>query len=213
MYSIITLFNQYPILKEISETNKIKIKNSLVHKKFKALQYIKSVGNTCEGVPFVIKGEINIYKVNNEGHETNLYNMKPNDFCHESLSCILKLSSLDIVAQAVYDSDIIIIPIDIFNEVFLSDINFIKYIYIDLYENFKRIIEEKEGMLHEPLDKRLWTLLISSNSKYIYTTHESLAKKLCTSREVISRKLKLLEKSGKLILNRGKIEILKIKNT
>ena len=72
---------------------------------------------------------------------------------------------------------------------------------------FNVIINVKEEVKHEPLTNRLIKLLISKNSKNIYVTHNDLAFELDSAREVISRKLKQLEKMGYLKLSRGKIQI------
>ena len=67
----------------------------------------------------------------------------------------------------------------------------------------------KEEVKHESLTNRLVKLLIDKKSKNIYLTHNDLAFELYSSREVISRKLKELEKKGYLKLSRGKIQIQK----
>ena len=50
-------------------------------------------------------------------------------------------------------------------------------------------------------------LLIDKKSRNIYITHNELAFELDSAREVVSRKLKELEKRGYLKLSRGKIQI------
>ena len=105
------------------------------------------------------------------------------------------------------NSKICIIPFDIVNTYLLNNTLFLQYIYKDLYSKFNVIINVKEEVKHEPLTNRLIKLLISKNSKNIYVTHNDLAFELDSAREVISRKLKQLEKMGYLKLSRGKIQI------
>ena len=50
---------------------------------------------------------------------------------------------------------------------------------------------------------------IDKNSNIIYATHNELAFEIDSVREVVSRKLKSIEKSGYIKLERGKIVILK----
>ena len=76
-----------------------------------------------------------------------------------------------------------------------------------LYEKFKLIINVKEEVKHESLEKRLVKLLIEKNSRNIYITHNDLAFELDSAREVVSRRLKELERQGYLKLSRGKITI------
>ena len=81
--------------------------------------------------------------------------------------------------------------------------------YKDLYGKFNSVIENKEEMIHESLESRLLNFLINKNSKIIYTTHSQLAFEVDSVREVVSRKLKSIEKRGYIKLERGKIIILK----
>ena len=52
-------------------------------------------------------------------------------------------------------------------------------------------------------------LLINKNSSIIYATHGELAFEIDSAREVVSRKLKNIEKRGYIKLERGKIVIIK----
>ncbi len=54
-----------------------------------------------------------------------------------------------------------------------------------------------EDLKFKPLKQRVWLFLKSKNSKEIEITHEKIAQNLGTSRVVISRVLKQLEKSKK----------------
>lgn len=121
----------------------------------------------------------------------------------------MNCKSLNIIGKAIQDSKICIIPFDVVNQYLLQDTLFLQYIYKDLYSKFKTIINSKEEVKHESLTNRLVKLLIDKKSKNIYLTHNDLAFELDSSREVISRKLKELEKKGYLKLSRGKIQIQK----
>lgn len=144
-----------------------------------------------------------------EGEETNLYNIGKGELCHEALSCFLRCEPLNIIGKATQDSQICIIPFEIMQNYLLNNADFLKIIYRDLHSKFNLIIELKEKVKHEPLEKRLVKLLISKQSKNIYSTHAEIAFELDSAREVISRRLKELEKEGYVKLTRGKIQIVK----
>ena len=119
----------------------------------------------------------------------------------------MNCKSLNIIGKAIQDSKICVISFDIVNKYLLQDKLFLQYIYKDLYEKFKLIIYVKEEVRHESLTNRLVKLLIEKNSRNIYVTHNDLAFELDSAREVVSRKLKVLEKEGYLKLSRGKIQV------
>jgi len=186
------LYDAYPVLKEIDDSHEI-IRKNVIFKSLLSEEYLKTDSGNCIGMLFVISGIIKVQKVTEEGNETNLYNVERGELCHEALSCFVNCQSLNIEGIAMQDSLIAILPV----------------IYKDLYAKFRGVIENKEARIHESLESRLVKLLLSKNTKIIYTTHGELAFELDSSREVISRKLKELEKKGYLLISRGKIQLLK----
>lgn len=207
--NIKSLYDIYPVLKKIDENNNKIVSTQAIFKIVYSDEYVAGLEETCQGVLFVIKGTIKIQKINKNGEETNLYNIKQGEFCHEALSCLSNLESLNITGKAIQDSEICIIPFDIVRKYFIEDNKFLLYMYEDLYNKFNTVIENKEDMIHESLESRVIRLLINKNSKIIYATHNELAFEVDSVREVVSRKLKSIEKRGYIRLERGKIVILK----
>ena len=204
-----SLYDMYPVLKKIDKNNNEIISTQAIFKTVYSDEYVAGTEETCQGVLFVIKGTIKIQKINKDGEETNLYNIKQGEFCHEALSCLSNLESLNIAGKAIQDSKVCIIPFDIVGRYFIQDNEFLLYMYKDLYRKFNTVIENKEEMIHESLETRLIKLLISKNSNIIYATHNELAFEIDSVREVVSRRLKSIEKLGYIRLERGKIVILK----
>lgn len=203
------LYEIYPVLKKLDINNSGIISSHSLFKEVYSDDYVSSVEAACAGVLFVVRGTIKIQKINKDGEETNLYNIEQGEFCHEALSCLSNLESLNITGKAVQDSKVCIIPFDIVEKYFVNDSDFLLYMYKDLYRKFNKVIDNKEDMIHESLESRLVRLLLNKNSKIIYATHSQLAFEVDSAREVISRKLKSLEKRGYIKLERGKIAILK----
>jgi CRP/FNR family transcriptional regulator len=203
------LYDIYPILKKVDKSNSEIISTKAAFKTVYADEYVAGADEACHGVLFVIKGMIKIQKVNNEGEETNLYNLKQGEFCHEALSCLSNFESLNITGKAIQDSKVCIIPFDVVKKYLIQDNEFLLYMYRDLYTKFNTVIGNKEEIIHESLETRLIKYLISKNSSIIYGTHGDIAFEIDTVREVVSRKLKSIEKLGYIKLERGKIIILK----
>ena len=209
MKKIKDLYESYPILSKINQKNNEIINEQAIFKTLYADEYVKSAEGTCVGILFVIKGTIKIQKINAEGEETNLYNITQGEFCHEALSCLSHFESLNITAKAIQDSEVCIIPLDTVRVYFMKDNEFLSYIYEDLHKKFNSILENKEEIMHESLEVRLLKLLINKNSSIIYATHGELAFEIDSAREVVSRKLKSIEKRGYIKLERGKIVVIK----
>lgn len=203
------LYESYPILSKINNKHHDIISEQAIFKTLYADEYIKPEEGTCSGILFVIKGTIKIQKINKNGDETNLYNIKQGEFCHEVLTCISKFESLNITGKAIQDSVVCIIPLDIMRLYVVTDAEFLLYIYEDLYKKFSTVIENKEEIIHESLETRLVKLLLSKHSNIVYSTHGELAFEIDSAREVVSRKLKQIENEGYIKLERGKIIIIK----
>ena len=203
------LYKQYPILEKVDKKNNKIISEHAIFKILDEDSHIETTEGSCYGILFVLKGAINIQKINLDGEQTNLYNIKEGEFCHEALSCISNFKPLNIIGKAIQYSKVCIIPTEVVQKYVMKDEEFLLYIYEDLHKKFNTIIENKEGIMHESLEERLIKRLISKNSKIIYTTHKDLAFEVDSSREVISRILKKIEKRGYIKLERGKILILK----
>lgn len=200
------LYESYPILLKLNNNSKIAIEKDMIFKNLKSEQFLSNKLDQCEGFLFVLSGIIKIERLNENGDETNLYNVGKGEICHEMLSCFVTSESLSVLGRAIVDSEIAILPFHIFKEYLLNDAGFFEYMYIDLYRKLKNIIDKKEEIIHLSVDKRLEKLL-NSKGGIIYMTHNEIAMEIGTSREVVSRKLKNLEKQGFLKLKRGKIQI------
>lgn len=201
------LYKEYPILKHIDEKNNGLVSEKMILRKLAADEYLNSAGEGCNGIIFVIKGTIKIQRINENGEETNLYNISQGELCHEALSCIVSSKSLNIIGKALQASEVGVFPLNLVKKFLLKDVDFLEVMYKDLYKKFASIIENKEERIHESLENRLINLLISKNSNVIYATHSQLAFEIDSAREVISRKLKSLEKRGYITITRGKIQI------
>lgn len=211
MENIERLYKCYPILKKINDENNHIIDNTVQFKKLYADDRMNNTSTgSCIGIVFVLEGMIKIQRISKDGGETNLFNLTMGDFCHEALSCLLELRSLNIEGRALQDSLICIIPPNVVREYLFKSPEFLCSMYMDLYKKFDSVIEGKEEKLHDSVETRLIKYLKDKNSKVIYATHKEIAFEIDTSREVVSRKLKEFEKKGYLSLERGKIVINKL---
>ena len=209
MKNLELLYDRYPVLKTINDQNENIIDKNAYFKALQVNGYISSSNGTCQGILFIVDGMLKIQRLSENGDETSLYEIKEGELCHEALSCLLNFNPLNIIGRAVMNSTICIIPIEIVRNYLIKDLQFLKYMYEDLYKKFNIIIQKREDKNHNSLQTRLIKLLISKNSKIIYGTHRDLALEIDSTREVVSRHLKLIEKEGYIKIERGKIIVLK----
>ena len=125
------------------------------------------------------------------------------DFSDSSVSTILNIAFI-----VEKNSEILLIPYSVLNLLRNKYSIMEKFLHNLTREKFSKSLLSLQNILLTPLKDRLLKFLYSLNRADILLTHEEIAKNLGTSREVISRNLKILEKENFLKINRKKIIIL-----
>ena len=162
-----------------------------------------------DGLLFLKSGKLRFFLSHLEAREFPLYylnNMEVEffeDFSDNSTSTVL-----DIAFIVEKNSEILLIPYSVLN-LFRNKYSVMeKFLHNLTREKFSKSLLSLQNILLIPLKDRLLKFLYSLNKTEISLTHEEIAKNLGSSREVISRNLKVLEKENFLKVNRKKIIIL-----
>jgi CRP/FNR family transcriptional regulator, anaerobic regulatory protein len=192
------------LIQELAEANYMEINEGFVLMRPGA--YIKSV-------PILLSGSIKISRSDGEGREVFLYYLSELESCAMSLNCCINRRQSEISAIAGEKTQLILVPIekvDIWLTQYPSWKEFVFKTYQKRFDDLLGIIDE---IAFHNLDERLLMLLQRKAKQcgcsVFNITHEELSQELSTSREVISRLLKQLEKTGRVILSRSKIQLLK----
>ena len=162
-----------------------------------------------DGLLFLKSGKLRFFLSSLEARELPLYylnNMEVEffeDFSDSSVSTILNIAFI-----VEKNSEILLIPYSVLNLLRNKYSIMEKFLHNLTREKFSKSLLSLQNILLTPLKDRLLKFLYSLNRAEILLTHEEIAKNLGTSREVISRNLKILEKENFLKVNRKKIIIL-----
>ena len=162
-----------------------------------------------DGLLFLKSGKLRFFLSSLDSRELPLYylnNMEVEffeNFTDKTISTIL-----DIAFVVEKNSEILLIPYSVLN-LFRNKYSIMeKFLHNLTREKFSKSLLSLQDILLIPLKDRLLKFLYSLNKTEIFLTHEEIAKNLGSSREVISRNLKVLEKENFLKINRKKIIIL-----
>ena len=162
-----------------------------------------------DGLLFLKSGKLRFFLSSLDSRELPLYylnNMEVEffeNFTDKTISTIL-----DIAFIVEKNSEILIIPYSVLN-LFRNKYSIMeKFLHNLTREKFSKSLLSLQDILLIPLKDRLLKFLYSLNKTEIFLTHEEIAKNLGSSREVISRNLKVLERENFLKINRKKIIIL-----
>nr|WP_275045533.1 Crp/Fnr family transcriptional regulator [Fusobacterium nucleatum] len=162
-----------------------------------------------DGLLFLKSGKLRFFLSSLDARELPLYylnNMEIEffeNFTDKTISTIL-----DIAFIVEKNSEILLIPYSVLN-LFRDKYSIMeKFLHNLTREKLSKSLLSLQNILLIPLKDRLLNFLYSLNKTEISLTHEEIAKNLGSSREVISRNLKVLEKENFLKINRKKIIIL-----
>jgi len=174
-------------------------------------------GGYIRTVPILLSGSVKISRADADGREALLYYLGGLDSCAMSLTCCLGRRQSEITAIADEKTRMILVPVEKVDEWMSKYFSWKQFVFATYQKRFDDLLGAIDQIAFHKLDERLLTLLNRKSKQCGCTvfniTHEELSNELATSREVISRLLKQLEKLGKVKLSRNKIELLsKTKN-
>lgn len=172
---------------------------------------IKS-GSKNQYIPLVLKGVLKVMRHDLDKGDVFLYYLEGGDTCAMSISCCMEPNSSQFSVIAEENSDVWLIPTDHLDGWIVKYPAFRRFIFHSYRLRFDELLNTLDSMVFMRLDERLYKYLLdkkqSSGSYIINKTHEEIATELNTSRVVISRLLKKLEKEDKIEQKRNQIEIL-----
>lgn len=204
-------------MKELIETYSFLEKDLLleieqrgIHKLFRPNEVLIREGQYISSFPLVISGLIRISRNSEEGNELLLYYLKRNEVCAMSLTCCMTSLSSTVNAVAEEETEVMLLPVELL-DVWMCKYPTWKQFVMQTFQNrFREMIETIDSIAFLKLDERLVKYFTDrfrkSGITTLQITHQDLAIQLNTSREVISRLLKKLEKEKKIKLSRNFID-------
>ena len=206
------LRNQFPVFDQGELIDELSTKG--IYKYIPSDQYILEVGNFIKVVPLIIKGSVKVIREEGEG-ELLLYYIKPGESCALTLSSCMRKEQSSIKAIAQEDTELIALPVEDVYYMVRKYPAWQDFIINSYSYRFEEVMQVLDNIAFHKMDERLVKYLIrragTFSSLELNISHQEIADDLATSREVISRLLKQLEKKGSIRLSRGKIKLIHLK--
>lgn len=168
-------------------------------------------GMFIKAVPLVVEGSIKIMRMDEDGKELFLYYLEPGETCALSLTCCSAAKPSEIKAVVEERATLIFIPIP-FHEQWTDEFKQWKdFVSTTYQQRFHEMLIALDAVAFKRMDERLMRYIVTKmkqlKANELHTTHQEIATELGTSREVISRLLKQLEKKKWIELGRNVIYI------
>nr|WP_299031024.1 Crp/Fnr family transcriptional regulator [uncultured Tenacibaculum sp.] len=194
------------LLKEIADV--------AITKDVKANDVIIDIGSYITSIPLLLSGAIKILREDKEGDDLVLYYIEKGDTCAMTLSCCMGETKSKIKAVAETDVKLLMIPKQKMNEWLSKYKSWQEFILHSYHSRLQEFIDAIDTIAFLNMDQRLLKYLkdkaLVNQNETISVTHQQIANDLHTSRVVVSRLLKALEKKDKIELNRNQIKVLEL---
>lgn len=204
-----TILSKFPILMEPALLDEME--RYCTTKTLEAGNNFIEIGDDVVAMPLLTKGVIKVVREDSDGNELLLYYLNGGDTCASTLSCCMERAKSEVRATVIETVTAIMVPINCMEDWMKKYAGWRSFIMQSYRMRFEELLHTIDSIAFKKMDERLIEYLVQlseeRNSLVLLGTHQEIADDLHTSREVISRLLKQLEKLGKISLSRNKIEI------
>jgi CRP/FNR family transcriptional regulator len=178
---------------------------------FEAGVEILREGQSVKMIPVVLEGLIKVF-TRNEDKELLLYYIEPKESCVMSFLAGIKSNPSKIFAVTEKHTQALLLPSQKV-ESWIHQYPSLNTLFYDLYNTrYSELIDTLNQLIFQKMDGRLLDYLKEKarvkSTHLLDLRHREIAQELGTSREVITRVLKKLEKEGKIRQRESGIEII-----
>ena len=203
---------RYPDIPDMREPWWSRIFGSSQKKHVPAGTCIYKEEERCHYFMWLLEGTVRVFKHSPGGREITLYRVTPGELCVLSLRCLIGGEGFPAVAMA--ETDVLGLTLDKqeFDEAIDRSREFRRYLLQMLSRRLSDVVQLVSDVTFHRLELRLSCLLGQlfrlSAGEPLRITHSRLAHELGTTREMVSRILKELERKQCIQLARGEIRLL-----
>ncbi|WP_294273775.1 Crp/Fnr family transcriptional regulator [uncultured Chryseobacterium sp.] len=176
----------------------------------KAKTEIVREGQKNKFIPFLIKGSVRVFTLN-DGRELVYYYIRNSDSCMMTFTSIFTDYVSRVYAVAEEDSEIMLIPVSVIHEWLIRFPEINRVFYHEYDKRFSDVMNMVNDAVFHRLDKRVLNYIrqqisLTGNNP-VKLTHREIAGNLGTSREVVSRVLKKIENEGEILQTKEGITV------
>jgi len=169
------------------------------------------LGEQIKFIPLIVKGSVKVVREDENGDELLLYFADYGNTCAMTLNCCMENTKSEIRAICEIDTTLIMIPSNYMDRCLSQYKSWRVFIFNNFQSRLNELLKAVDSVTFLKLDERLERYLnekvLLLKNKTLKITHLEIATDLNSSRVVISRLLKKMEKNGTLYLGRNTIQI------
>jgi len=173
---------------------------------------LMSIGDSITHMPLIVSGSLKVMTEDKNGEELLLYYLEFGDTCAMTLKCCSSASNSVISALTEEPSEILFIPVANMEKWMIKYHTWRDFVLESYNARMKEMVQAIDNLAFHNMEERLSKYLMERASVLqnddLKITHLQIANDLHSSRVVISRLMKKLEKEGMIKQYRNRIELL-----
>lgn len=175
-------------------------------------EVIMDIGDPIQHMPILLNGAIKVLREDDQGDELLLYFLETGDTCAMTMSCCMGDRKSKVRTVAERNSQIIMIPLEHMSNWIQQHPDWRSFVFDSYSLRLSELLESIDSLafmnMHERVYKYLKDKMMVNSNAELNVTHREIANDLHTSRVVVSRILKSLEREGRIALHRNRLEVL-----
>ena len=199
----------FPLWNALNEAQQGRLQSAVALKRVAKGTIIHNGSADCTGLLLINAGQLRAFILSEDGREITIYRLFDMDICLFSAACMMRNIQFDITIEAEKDSDIWVVPADVYMQIMKESAPVANYTNEIMAGRFSEVMWLIEQIMWKRQDARLAAFLVEESrleqSSVLKITHERIAAHLGTAREVITRMLRYFQSEGMLRLWRGSI--------
>ncbi|TCP42143.1 Crp/Fnr family transcriptional regulator [Rhodovulum marinum] len=165
-------------------------------------------GEAARGFTMLISGRVEVFLVGPTGREILLYAIEPGQSCVQSTLGLLGGEDYTGEAITVTDCEAVLVPRELFLSMMDKSQVFRRFVFSAFATRMQSIMALLERVAFQKVESRLAAdLLANAEAGAVHATHQEIATRIGTAREVVSRRLDALAKAGLVRLDRGVVTL------
>ena len=179
-------------------------------KKVKAGDTLIEEAQFIRSFPILISGLIRVTRMEENGNELLLYYLQPGEVCTVSLSCCMERTTSRVRFIAEEDTTVVVLPVELLDKWMSNFQTWKEFVMISMRKRFDDLLNTLDKVAFLKMDERLERFFLDrykTNGSTTFTgSHQEIALSLNTSREVISRLLKQMERKEMIKISRNMVD-------
>jgi CRP/FNR family transcriptional regulator len=200
---------RFPALAAMGEADRALLERSGRIVELPAGHVVFRPGEPCAHFLLVLDGSVRVHLVSRHGREIVLYRVGAGETCVLTTAGLLGTASYEAEGTIERPTRAVALPRGPFVELLGRSAPFREFVFATYGERLTEIMVRLQEVAFESIDRRLAAKLLerADDAGEVVLTHQELATELGTAREVVTRHLRELARSGAVSLARGRIAI------